>query len=131
MNNISIMGRLTRDPELTTGQSGVEMCKYSVAVDRQKDKNGNRKTDFFNCVAFGQGGAFVNKYFHKGDGIIVHGRMESNKSEKDGRIYWTLMAEKHDFPLSRTTAQAGRDESGPESATQSSFTPVETEELPF
>lgn len=131
MNNISIMGRLTRDPELTTSQSGVEMGKYTVAVDRQKDKNGNKKTDFFNCVAFGQGGAFVQKYFHKGDGIIVHGRMESNKSEKDGRIYWTLVAEKHDFPLSRTTAQAGRDDPEPEATAQSGFTPVETEELPF
>ena len=130
MNNISIMGRLTRDPELTTTQSGVEMCKYSVAVDRQKDKSGNKKTDFFNCVAFSQGGAFVNKYFHKGDGIIVHGRMESNKSEKDGKTYWTLVAEKHDFPLSRTVAQAGRDEPEP-SAEPSGFTPVETEELPF
>ena len=63
MNNISIMGRLTRDPELTTSQSGTELCKYTVAVDRQKDKNGNKKTDFFNCVSFAQGGAFVQKYF--------------------------------------------------------------------
>ena len=130
MNNISIMGRLTRDPELTTSQSGVEMCKYSVAVDRQKDKNGNKKTDFFNCVVFSQGAAFVSKYFHKGDGIIVHGRMESSKSEKDGKTYWTLVAEKHDFPLSRTVAQAGRDE--PEApADPSGFTPVETDQLPF
>ena len=130
MNNISIMGRLTRDPELTASQSGIELCKYSVAVDRQKDKNGNRKTDFFNCVAFGQGGAFVNKYFRKGDGIIVHGRMESNKSEKDGKIYWTLVAEKHDFPIGRTVAQAGRDDSAP-AEQPGGFTPVETEELPF
>jgi len=130
MNNISIMGRLTRDPELTTTQSGVEMCKYTVAVDEQKGKNGDKKTNFFSCVAFNQGAAFVNKYFKKGDGIIVHGRMESNKSEKDGRIYWTLVAEKHDFPLSRTVAQAGRDEPEP-TAEPAGFTPVETEELPF
>ena len=126
MNNISIMGRLTRDPELTTTQSGVEMCKYSVAVDEQKGKNGEKKTNFFNCVAFGQGGAFVNKYFKKGDGIIVHGRMDSNKGN-DGKTYWSLIAEKHDFPLGRTTAQAGR--GVPESGE-----PIEVEppaELPF
>jgi len=134
MNNISIMGRLTRDPELTTSQSGVEMCKYTVAVDRQKDKNGNKKTDFFGCIAFGQGGAFVNKYFRKGDGIIVHGRMESSKSEKDGKVYWNLVAEKHDFPLSRSLSETRTGAAAPETppADQSAgFTAVETDELPF
>lgn len=134
MNNISIMGRLTRDPELTTSQSGVEMCKYTVAVDRQKDKNGNKKTDFFGCIAFGQGGAFVNKYFRKGDGIIVHGRMESSKSEKDGKTYWNLVAEKHDFPLGRSLSETRTGAAAPETppADQSAgFTAVETDELPF
>ena len=131
MNNISIMGRLTRDPELGTTAGGVEMCKYSVAVDRQKDKNGNKKTDFFNCIAFGQGGAFVQKYFHKGDGIIVRGRMDSYKGN-DEKTYWNLIAEQHEFPLSRTVAQSGRDEPAPDAPQAASgFTPVETEELPF
>ena len=133
MNNISIMGRLTRDPEMTTSQSGVELCKYTVAVDRQKDKNGNKKADFFSCVAFGQGGAFVNKYFKKGDGIIVHGRMESNKSEKDGKIYWNLVAEKHDFPLARSLSETRTEAAAPEAPAEpyAGFTAVETEELPF
>ena len=92
MNDIKIMGRLTRDPEFSATQSGVEICKYTVAVDEQKGKNGDKKTNFFNCVAFGQAGAFVKKYFKKGDGIIVTGRMDSNKSEKDGKTYWSLIA---------------------------------------
>lgn len=127
MNKIIIQGRLTRDPELTTGQSGIEMCRYTVAVDRMKDRNGNKKTDFFSCVAFGQGGAFVQKYFHKGDGIIVTGRMES--SRKDEKTYWSLVAESHDFPLGRAqAAPAAAPEAAPDG---NGFTPVETDELPF
>ena len=129
MNMISIMGRLTRDPELTTSQSGVEMCKYSVAVDRQKDKNGNKKTDFFNCVAFGQGGAFVNKYFKKGDGIIVHGRMESSKSEKDGKIYWSLNVEDVEFPAGGGSHRDSQEE--PAVDAQTGYEQVNTEEMPF
>ena len=67
-----------------------------------------------------------NKYFKKGDGIIVRGRMDSNKGN-DGKTYWSLIAERHEFPLGRTTAQAGR--GVPESGE-----PIEVEppaELPF
>jgi len=126
MNDITIMGRLTKDPELTTTQSGVEMTKYCVAVDEQKGKNGDKKTNFFNCVVFHQGAAFVAKYFKKGDGIIVRGRMDSNKGN-DGKTYWTLIADRHEFPLGRTTAQAGR--GVPESGDPTEIEPPE--DLPF
>lgn len=127
MNKISIMGRLTRDPELTTTQSGVEKCRYSVAVDEPKDKNGQKKVNFFNCVAFGKGGAFVAKYFKKGDGIIVHGRMDSYKGN-DEKTYWNLIAENHDFPLGK--AGGAPVPSEPVDA-QTQMPVVETEDLPF
>ena len=127
MNKISIMGRLTRDPELTTTQSGVEKCRYSVAVDEPKDKNGQKKVNFFNCVAFGKGGAFVAKYFKKGDGIIVHGRMDSYKGN-DEKTYWNLIAESHDFPLGK--AGGALVPSEPVDA-QTQMPVVETEDLPF
>ena len=127
MNKISIMGRLTRDPELTTTQSGIEKCRYSVAVDEPKDKNGVKKVNFFNCVAFGKGGAFVQKYFKKGDGIIVHGRMDSYKGN-DEKTYWNLIAESHDFPLGKASGQAAPEE--PVDAA-SGMPIVNTEEIPF
>ena len=127
MNKISIMGRLTRDPELTTTQSGIEKCRYSVAVDEPKDKNGVKKVNFFNCVAFGKGGAFVQKYFHKGDGIIVHGRMDSYKGN-DEKTYWNLIAESHDFPLGKASGQAAPED--PVDAA-SGMPVVNSEELPF
>jgi single-strand DNA-binding protein len=126
MNKISIMGRLTRDPELTTTQSGIEKCRYSVAVDEPKDKNGEKKVNFFNCVAFGKCGAFVQKYFHKGDGIIVHGRMDSYKGN-DEKTYWNLIADSHDFPLGRASQSAP----APAVDEQSGMMQVNTEELPF
>ena len=131
MNLTIIQGRLTRDPEMSTTQSGVEKCRYSVAVDEPKDKNGQKKVNFFNCVAYGKGASFVAKYFHKGDGIIVRGRMDSYKGN-DEKTYWNLIADQHEFPLSRTVAQSGRDEPEPDAPQDASgFTPVETEELPF
>ena len=79
MNKIIIKGRLTRDPELKTGGSGAEFCKFTVAVDRRltKDKDIQKNTDFFDCTAFGKTGVFIKNYFTKGREILVDGRMES------------------------------------------------------
>lgn len=111
MNNIVICGRITKDLELKTAKSGMEMMTFSVAVDRRKkDADGNKASDFFEVVAFGKTAAFVNAYFHKGDGITVQGRMESDKWEdKDGnkRISWRIMADNIEFALGK-----GRGESG-------------------
>lgn len=89
MNQIIIHGRLVRDPELKTAASGNEFCKFTVAVDRRKKED---PTDFFDCTAFGKTGVAISKYLTKGREILVHGRMESNKVEKDGqtRTYWGI-----------------------------------------
>ena len=72
LNHIVIMGRLTRDPELRTTQSGVNVASFSVAVERDfggRD-GGERQTDFIDCTAWRQTGEFVSKYFHKGSMIV-------------------------------------------------------------
>ena len=99
MNKIIIKGRLTRDPELKTGGSGVEFCKFTVAVDRRMNKNKERETDFFDCTAFGNTGAAISKYMTKGREILVEGRMESSKSEKDGqkRTFWGVTVDTFEF----------------------------------
>lgn len=98
MNKIMITGRLTKDTELKTGGSGTEFCKFTVAVNRRKKDD---PSDFFDCTAFGKTGVFVNTYFHKGDGIVVTGRMESSKTEKDGvkRTYWGVSVDDVEFPV--------------------------------
>ena len=101
MNKIVIIGRLTRDPELKTTNSGTSVCNFSVAVDRTyRDKEGNRPTDFFDISVFGATAEFVSKYFKKGSFIAVSGAMESRKFvDKDGnnRIAWSLHADEVNF----------------------------------
>ncbi len=78
LNHITIMGRLTRDPELRRTGSGVAVASFTVAVDRDfgKNENGEKETDFIDCVAWRQTGEFVSKYFTKGSMAVVSGRLQ-------------------------------------------------------
>ena len=87
LNHITIMGRLTRDPELRRTASGVAVASFTVAVDRDfgKSENGEKETDFIDCVAWRQTGEFVSKYFTKGSMAVVSGRLQiRNWNDKDG-----------------------------------------------
>ncbi|MBR5022812.1 MAG: single-stranded DNA-binding protein [Oscillospiraceae bacterium] len=87
LNHITIMGRLTRDPELRRTGSGIAVASFTVAVDRDfsgKD-GGEKETDFIDCVAWRQTGEFVSKYFTKGRMIVVSGRLQIRPwTDKDG-----------------------------------------------
>ena len=87
LNHITIMGRLTRDPELRRTGSGIAVASFSLAVDRDyspKD-GGERETDFIDCVAWRQTGEFVSKYFTKGRMAVVSGRLQIRSwTDKDG-----------------------------------------------
>ena len=87
LNHITIMGRLTRDPELRRTGSGIAVASFTVAVDRDfapKD-GGDRETDFIDCVAWRQTGEFVSKYFSKGSMAVVSGRLQIRGwTDKDG-----------------------------------------------
>ena len=87
LNHITIMGRLTRDPELRRTGSGIAVASFTLAVDRDyspKD-GGERETDFIDCVAWRQTGEFISKYFTKGRMIVVDGRLEMRDwTDKDG-----------------------------------------------
>ena len=87
LNHIVIMGRLTRDPELRRTASGVAVASFTVAVDRDfgKSENGEKETDFIDCVAWRQTGEFVSKYFTKGRMAVVSGRLQiRNWTDKEG-----------------------------------------------
>ena len=85
-NKTILMGRLTRDPELKTTPSGVSVCTFSIAVDRRYQTKGEeKKTDFFNIVAWRQTGEFVSRYFKKGNMILVEGELQTRQyTNKDG-----------------------------------------------
>ena len=87
LNHITIMGRLTRDPELRRTGSGVAVASFSLAVDRDFGKNekGEKETDFIDCVAWRQTGEFVSKYFTKGRMAVVSGRLQIRSwTDKEG-----------------------------------------------
>ncbi len=87
LNHITIMGRLTRGPELRRTGSGIAGASFTLAVDRDfggRD-GGERETDFIDCVAWRQTGEFVSKYFTKGSMAVVSGRLQiRNWNDKDG-----------------------------------------------
>ena len=87
LNHITIMGRLTRDPELRRTGSGVAVASFTVAVDRDfggRD-GGEKETDFIDCVAWRQTGEYVSKYFTKGRMAVVSGRLQIRSwTDKDG-----------------------------------------------
>lgn len=86
LNHITIMGRLTRDPELRRTGSGTAVASFTLAVDRDfSPKEGEKETDFIDCVAWRHTGEFVSKYFSKGRMAVVSGRLQIRSwTDKEG-----------------------------------------------
>lgn len=77
MNKVFIMGRLTKDPEQRMTPSGIEISKITIADNRPKRSGEEQQTDFFNCVAFRKTAEILNKFFTKGQMILVVGTMQT------------------------------------------------------
>lgn len=106
MNTVNLVGRLTRDPDAKTTNSGLALSRFSVAVDRPfKDKQtGEYGADFPNCVAFDKTAEFINKYFSKGQRIGITGRLQTGKYEhQDGHTVYTtdVVVERAEFVESK------------------------------
>ena len=86
LNHIVIMGRMTRDPELRRTQSGTAVTSFTLAVDRDfKGQNGEKETDFIDCVAWRNTAEFAAKYFTKGRMAVVDGRLQLRDwTDKEG-----------------------------------------------
>ena len=86
LNHITIMGRLTKEVELRRTGSGIAVASFTLAVDRdRKNEEGEKETDFIDCVAWRQTGEFVSKYFTKGSMAVVSGRLQIRSwTDKDG-----------------------------------------------
>lgn len=86
LNKAILMGRLTRDPEHKYINNNMPVCTFTLAIDRNtKTANGEKITDFINCVAWGQKADFIKQWFSKGMMAIVEGRVQSrNWEDKNG-----------------------------------------------
>lgn len=85
LNKIVLMGRLTRDPELRKTQSDTPVCSFSLAVDRDYKRDGEKETDFIDVVAWRSTAEFVSRYFTKGRMAVVEGRLQIRDwTDKEG-----------------------------------------------
>ena len=138
MNRVILCGRLTKDLEIR--QSGdMSIAKFTLAVDRKVKKGEEKKADFINCTAFGNLATFAEKYFHKGDGMSLEGRIQtgSYKNREGQTIYTTdVIADAIEFPV------GGKSSSGNNSGNDANSNPASNdgfmnlpegidEELPF
>lgn len=108
MNKVIMMGRLTRDPEVSYSQgSNLAIARYSIAVDRRFKRDGEPDADFFDCTVFGKGAEFAEKYFKKGTKIVISGRLQNdNYTNKDGqKVFRTrIMVDEQEFAESKNVA---------------------------
>ena len=106
MNNIVLAGRLTKAPELKATNSGVDVLPFTIAVNRAYAKSNDEVTaDFIPCIAWRKTATFISKYFHKGDGIVIKGRLETRKwvdNNGNNRVSYEVIVENTEFPQGKS-----------------------------
>lgn len=92
MNQVTLIGRLTRDPETRYTQDGMAIARFTLAVDRQT--KGEKKADFINIIVFGKQAENVEKYLEKGRKVAIEGRIQTGSYTKDDgtKVYTTDVA---------------------------------------
>jgi single-strand DNA-binding protein len=88
INKAIILGRLGQNPEISYTQSGLAVCKFSIATSR-KQKNGQEVTQWHRCTAFDKAGELISKYVSKGNMLYVEGEITYGQYEKDGVTRYT------------------------------------------
>ena len=145
MNKLTIIGNLTRDPELRTTSTGVNVCDFTVAVNRRQRRdaqNGQPEADFFRVSAWRERGELCAMYLSKGRKVCVIGPVSVRTfTGNDGttRASLEVTADEVEFLSSRNdgeasggyTAPAAPEAPSAETQAATSFTAVETDELPF
>lgn len=134
MNIITLMGRLTRDPEVRYGGAqNMAIARFSIAVDRRFKREGQPEADFFNCTAFGKLGEFVEKYLHKGTKIVLVGEMQNdNYTNKQGQMVYgfRVIANSIEFAESKAASQGNNATAPAPASQQPAQTPAQQQSAP-
>ena len=123
MNKVSLMGRLTRDPEVRygAGENSTAVARYTIAVDRRFKRDGEQSADFIGCVAFGRNAEFAEKYLRQGTKIVLTGRIQTGSyTNRDGRKVYTtdIVVEEQEFAENKAAGNGGQNNySRPSAAT--------------
>ena len=139
MNKVYLIGNLTRDPESTETSSGVHVCRFAVAVNRNyTGADGNRETDFFNITVWRQLADTCGKYLKKGNKVAVVGQLQNRSYEdKDGvkRTVTDIVASEIEFLTPKNAADSFDDDEAVVSRPQRREKPVleevDGDQLPF
>lgn len=126
MNKVILMGRLARDPDVRTTQSGKSVARMTLAVDRRKGADGQQDADFLALIAWEKIADIAANYLHKGSKILVEGRLQSRSYDaQDGskRYITEVIVSNLEFCESRRQEAAGPAGQFGATATQ--------EEIPF
>jgi single-strand DNA-binding protein len=129
MNNCNFIGRICKDLELKTTNSGTAYCKFTLAVDRKFKKEGQSSADFLNCIAWGKTAELITKYLSKGSKIGITARVEMGSYEKDGTKFYTTDFVVEGITFCESKGQAKGDAYEP--STNSSLVEGDEDELPF
>ncbi len=134
INKAIIYGNLTRDPEIKSLPSGMQVCEFGVATNRVwKDKNGAKQesTDYHNAVVFGRQAELVKQYLKKGNGVFLEGRIQTRSWDaQDGtkRYRTEIVADRIQFgPKSGSTSSSYNNDGGSKDAEPASTGPKEKE----
>lgn len=134
MNKVQLVGRLTKDPEMKLTSNQTQYCNFTIAVDRRfKDANGQRQTDFINCVAWKQTAVFIQKYFGKGSRIGIAGSIQTrNYEDQEGQKHFIteVLAEEAEFVDSASKADTTQ-QAEPTAEPQAQAEAEPTGSLPF
>lgn len=109
MNQVCLVGRLTRDPDVRYTNGGMSIARFSIAVDRRFKKEGQADADFPGVVAFGKTAEFIEKYFKKGMRIGLTGRLQTGSYDREdgAKVYTTdVVAENVEFVESKGSGPA-------------------------
>ena len=134
MNSVSLMGRLTADPELKTTQNGISYCRFTVAVNRYS-KDGEDTANFISCVAWRSTAEFICKYFLKGNKIALIGSIQTGSyTDKDGRTVYTtdVLVDKAEFCESKKNSDSAPAPTRAREPKEAEDIPADiSEDLPF
>lgn len=134
INNTVLMGRLTYEPELKATPSGVSVVRFQLAVDRRYQKDGERKADFIDCVAWRQTAEFISKYFRKGSMIAVEGSIQTdNYTDQNGEKRKSIQVVANNVSFCGSKADSGAQATtGSAPAADAEFEPIDDDDdLPF
>lgn len=148
MNKVILVGRLTKDPELRSTTSGVNVCSFTVACDRRFVKAGEeRKADFINCIAWQKSAEAISKYFVKGNRIALEGSIQTRSwQDNEGKNRYTTEVVVEQWEFAQSKSEGGAQSSFSQSSNSGlypvepeapamgdidGFMPIEEDDLPF